>query len=237
MWSWSSGCTAPSAAVPAGASTGATWSRHAPVIRADGTPYTPIIRRRFRCLDCGQLRIDKDHVLRPGSAVPPCPASAGASCWDRLEYAIAHLDRSAVESWMVCKEAEGMGARTRNTHRAALMAFANWCVETYRLAVNPLAKLAKADEMADCRRKRRAPMISPLRLHQRLHQLLTFRANRRPFLTTHRCIPDPAYVTIPSEYGPKTRENQEEGWSGRRDSNPRPSAWEADTLPLSYARF
>jgi hypothetical protein len=24
--------------------------------------------------------------------------------------------------------------------------------------------------------------------------------------------------------------------SGRRDSNSRPSAWEADTLPLSYAR-
>ena len=26
------------------------------------------------------------------------------------------------------------------------------------------------------------------------------------------------------------------GWSGRRDSNPRPSAWEADALPLSYTR-
>ena len=26
------------------------------------------------------------------------------------------------------------------------------------------------------------------------------------------------------------------GWSGRRDSNPRLSAWEANTLPLSYAR-
>ncbi len=25
-------------------------------------------------------------------------------------------------------------------------------------------------------------------------------------------------------------------WSGRGDSNPRLSAWEADTLPLSYAR-
>src|SRR5258706_15702509 len=25
-------------------------------------------------------------------------------------------------------------------------------------------------------------------------------------------------------------------WSGQRDLNPRPSAWEADTLPLSYAR-
>lgn len=31
-------------------------------------------------------------------------------------------------------------------------------------------------------------------------------------------------------------EKGDEFWSGRRDSNPRPSAWEADTLPLSYAR-
>ena len=27
-----------------------------------------------------------------------------------------------------------------------------------------------------------------------------------------------------------------EGWSGKRDSNPRPSAWKADALPLSYSR-
>jgi hypothetical protein len=25
-------------------------------------------------------------------------------------------------------------------------------------------------------------------------------------------------------------------WSGRRDSNPRPTAWKAVTLPLSYSR-
>ena len=30
-----------------------------PGLRADGTPYTAIIRRRWRCLDCGQVRIDK----------------------------------------------------------------------------------------------------------------------------------------------------------------------------------
>jgi hypothetical protein len=28
-----------------------------------------------------------------------------------------------------------------------------------------------------------------------------------------------------------------EGWSGRRGSNPRPTAWKAVTLPLSYSRF
>ena len=29
---------------------------------ADGTPYTAIIRRRCRCLDCGQVRIDKEYL-------------------------------------------------------------------------------------------------------------------------------------------------------------------------------
>lgn len=26
-------------------------------------------------------------------------------------------------------------------------------------------------------------------------------------------------------------------WSGRRESNPRPTAWKAETLPLSYSRL
>jgi hypothetical protein len=28
-----------------------------------------------------------------------------------------------------------------------------------------------------------------------------------------------------------------ENWSGRRGSNPQPTAWEAATLPLSYSRM
>jgi hypothetical protein len=31
-------------------------------LRVDGTPYTAIIRRRCRCLDCGQVRIDKEYL-------------------------------------------------------------------------------------------------------------------------------------------------------------------------------
>jgi hypothetical protein len=34
---------------------------------------------------------------------------------------------------------------------------------------------------------------------------------------------------------PKQRSS--EGWSGRWESNPRHSAWEADVLPLNYARI
>ena len=69
---------------------------------------------------------------------------------------LAQVDRSAVESWMIRMEGEGMGARTRNTYRAALVAFVNWCVCERRLSFNPLAGLGKADEKADCRRQRRA---------------------------------------------------------------------------------
>jgi hypothetical protein len=31
-------------------------------LRTDGTPYAAIIRRRCRCLDCGQVRIDKEYA-------------------------------------------------------------------------------------------------------------------------------------------------------------------------------
>jgi hypothetical protein len=33
-----------------------------PELWADGTPCTAIIRRRCRCLDRGQVRIDKEYV-------------------------------------------------------------------------------------------------------------------------------------------------------------------------------
>ncbi len=49
-----------------------------------------------------------------------------------------------------------MAARTRNSYAQALSSFCNWCVETGRLAVNPLAKITKADEAVDRRRHRRA---------------------------------------------------------------------------------
>jgi integrase len=41
-------------------------------------------------------------------------------------------------------------------YRSAIVAFCNWCVETDRMAANPLARLCKADEHADRRRTRRA---------------------------------------------------------------------------------
>ena len=33
-----------------------------PGLRAGGTPYMAIIRRRCRCLDCGHVRIDREYA-------------------------------------------------------------------------------------------------------------------------------------------------------------------------------
>ena len=75
---------------------------------------------------------------------------------------LADLSRDALERWLVlqAKPTEagkpGMSARTRNIHRACCVAFCNWCLATNRLLMNPFAKVAKADEESDPRRKRRS---------------------------------------------------------------------------------
>jgi len=69
---------------------------------------------------------------------------------------LADLDAAAVERWLIQRAAEGMAGRTRNTYLAAAVAFANWCVEDSRLAVNPFSRVARANEEADRRRTRRA---------------------------------------------------------------------------------
>ena len=74
------------------------------------------------------------------------------------------ITRDALEKWMNWAEESDMGARTRNTYRAAIIAFCNWCVETDRMAANPLARLCKADEHADTRKQRRALTEAELKL-------------------------------------------------------------------------
>ena len=76
---------------------------------------------------------------------------------------LRHITRDSMEKWMNCAEANGMGARTRNTYRSAIMAFCNWCAETDRLAANPLNGLCKADVQSDRRRTRRALTEDELR--------------------------------------------------------------------------
>jgi integrase len=77
---------------------------------------------------------------------------AGDCCFGRL----ADLDAGAVERWLVQRAGEDMSASTRNSYLAAAVAFVNWCIADGRLAVNPFARIAKANEDADRRRTRRA---------------------------------------------------------------------------------
>src|SRR6266545_1764126 len=69
---------------------------------------------------------------------------------------LADLRREGLERWLGARAGEGMGAKTRNLYRGALVAFSNWCVQTSRLVSNPFGSVAKANEKADRRRQRRA---------------------------------------------------------------------------------
>jgi integrase len=71
---------------------------------------------------------------------------------------LADLDREALERWLNLRRTENASARTRNTDRATLNAFANWCAEPSigRIVLNPFKGVSKADEKADPRRRRRA---------------------------------------------------------------------------------
>ncbi len=69
---------------------------------------------------------------------------------------LSNVTRLTVERWLDQREAEGMSARTRNAHLAAMVAFCNWCVQTHRMVASPLSRMSKANEKADPRRQRRA---------------------------------------------------------------------------------
>lgn len=66
------------------------------------------------------------------------------------------ISRDAMEQWLVERKNKGMAARTRNSYLQAIRGFCNWCTATDRMAVNPLAKVKKADGNVDRRRQRRA---------------------------------------------------------------------------------
>ena len=69
---------------------------------------------------------------------------------------LADLDAIPLKRWLVARQAEGMGAVTRNGYREAWVTFGNWCVENHRLLSNPYSSIPKADAKADPRRKRRS---------------------------------------------------------------------------------
>lgn len=94
------------------------------------------------------------------------------------------ISHDTMERWLAQKTAEGMGSRTRNAYLQAIRGLCNWCVDTGRLAGNPLQRIARADETAGRRRQRRALTEDELR------RLLDV-AHRRPLaeygrLTVHK---------------------------------------------------
>ena len=75
-----------------------------------------------------------------------------AECFTSLRDIAAE----ALESWLNERQTKGMSARTRNAYLQTVRGFCKWCVQADRLASNPLARIAKADEKSDRRRQRRA---------------------------------------------------------------------------------
>src|SRR5262249_42900240 len=58
--------------------------------------------------------------------------------------------------------------------------------------------------------------------------------NRRPRPSQGRALPRELQGP---EWRPSSRPSRASRWSGKRDSNPRPPAWKAGALPLSYSRL
>jgi hypothetical protein len=75
---------------------------------------------------------------------------------------LADMTRDGLERWIATQASKGRSARSINCHRAAAVAFANWCAnpDSGRLPSNPFgmgrSTVLKADEEGDPRRRRRA---------------------------------------------------------------------------------
>jgi len=69
---------------------------------------------------------------------------------------LADLSADRLEKWLGVRRDEGMGARTRNTYRAAIHSFCEWCVRNGRLNANAFSRVPSADEKSDRRHQRRA---------------------------------------------------------------------------------
>jgi len=99
---------------------------------------------------------------------------------------LADLNREALERWLARETKSGRSARSRNTHRASLIAFANWCADPSigRLSTNPFKGVPKADEKADPRRRRSMTEAELVRLldiarDRPLLEALTVRRGKR----------------------------------------------------------
>jgi len=75
---------------------------------------------------------------------------------------LSDLAGERLTRWLGEQLSVGMGAGTRNEYRQEMVGFANWCVRSGRLTVNPFEDVPRANAKADQRRKRRALMETEL---------------------------------------------------------------------------
>jgi integrase len=75
---------------------------------------------------------------------------------------MAEMNGTVLLRWLNKQVAEGMGAKTRNHYRGAILNFSNWAVEDKSLAVNPFIKVPKAREAIDRRHERRALSVTEI---------------------------------------------------------------------------
>jgi len=100
---------------------------------------------------------------------------------------ISELNREALERWLGNETRADRSARSRHAHRAAMIAFCNWCADPTigRMISNPFRGVPKADEKADPRRRRRSMTETELTCllevarHRPLAEALTVRKGKR----------------------------------------------------------
>ncbi|MCA9198907.1 MAG: site-specific integrase [Planctomycetales bacterium] len=119
------------------------------------------------------------------------------------------VTQERIERWLSDEAKAGKSPRTRNSYLQALQGFCNWAIDTNRLAINPVSKIAKADERSDKRRQRRA--------------LTTDEINRLLFVAKHRPL---------AEFGRETK--RVDNPQGRRTWTKEPLTF--DSLPTALDR-
>ena len=117
-----------------------------PIIDHQGTPLADHIAAYLLKLEAeGASPMHRDNVRRALHRL-------AADCQFKR---LGNLARESLERWLVSQEKAGMGARTRNTYRAAAVAFCNWCIETGRLLSQSLRQGGEGR-----RRRRPSPATS-----------------------------------------------------------------------------
>ncbi|MDB4559449.1 site-specific integrase, partial [Planctomycetota bacterium] len=97
----------------------------------------------------GDRGMDEHHRRQKATQLQKFVDSTGIRVLDELSP-----DR--LEAFLGRLKSAGRSARTQNSYRQQVLAFANWCKETDRLDSHRLARVPKRDESRDRRRVRRA---------------------------------------------------------------------------------